>query len=1101
MDTTVDIPSDVNTTPDIVPPSILGSASGPWTTAEIVYVSISGILVCMAFAEIIAFTGSLSYSFIKVHLKAKAAGLRGVQYLSLIVMVTFWILRIFFLGAMLSLVPVPHWQGMATQPKENHQFIPSELIIASQYLAFSLVALLLIMPTVISIYQLMTSPSNVKEQIDAIRTSSTFPRVLIVMPVYNELPEVLHVAICSAIDGDYPKEHLHIFISFDNGSISDLYRALIRNLGVPADEEYYPPVLDLYFRGVQITVSRFPHGGKRLTQKKTFGLINSIYKEYPEKTDHLFVLFIDSDILLHPSTVANFVWDMQLRNNNTDMLGMTGVITVTTKEDMSFINLMQDIEYVHGQFIGRAVESAVGGCVILPGALTIFRYSAFLKVYDEYFAERKVSDLWDFGRSHLGEDRYLTHLLMTKASRPKMIQFCHRATCKTEPVREWRNLMKQRRRWFLGFLTNEGAFLSDPHLWVKYPWLLAFRMIQDIVNGTSMISYVTVVGIATGMQHWSVIWLGLLIAYFFINWGLMFTYGFWLGRYKAMLYPLMFIVGPFVTWFLLVYGVITANERTWGGPRAEAAADKKEEKDLEKGDGDESKDRDGTGRSPRNGALYDVDIDGDEEPLELPDHLFYPDQQQPRSMIRRRRREVGEPANQHMDDSDVQSLELDNINGDALKTVVIERSSGKGYVGSSSNPHKLELSIAQSEGSLSWVDGGDEDTSDSSGDESIYGDESQDGEVDVLDALEEGCGEYFSPRPLGFTSSALLTEDTEWWHDEKHLLSLGILPFVQQPKIPAMFASAETLILTPVIPSAAVVAAMSSRSIKSLSMSLPGSSTASLNGATGRGRDRRSMGTAPSTPKARGRSVTGRGEDTSNTTKRRSSSTPAVPKRRHLSGAASNTLSSRGSRYIPDLPLPPLSRRQSSLSISSNVNLPPSLPLPPGYTPSPQPSFRYIPVEYITPSNSAPASPKIKPMANKSLSAPTTPKLSPMMLGDQPFSISMPASINSTPSPHLFSAAMATHGMRSASVPKIPADILAAALALSSTNAMASSSSSLSSSKRRSRSRIFQTEEAVPPVPAIPYPPPPTVIQNPVPKRSYPTPPLDSSTPSPIPSI
>ncbi|KAF9345018.1 hypothetical protein BGX26_003643, partial [Mortierella sp. AD094] len=409
------------------------STGEEWTTAEIVYCSIAGILICMAFAEIIAVTGSLSYSFVKVHLKAKAAGQRGVQYLSLIVMVVFWLLRIFFLGAMFSLIPVPHWQGMSSQPLENHQFIPAIAISISQYIAFGLVALLLVMPTVISINQLATSPRDVKQRIEAVRTTSTFPRVLIVMPVYNELPEVLHAAICSAIDGDYPKEHLHIFISFDNDAVSDLYRALIRNLGVPAEGDYYPPVLDLYFRGVQITVSRFPHGGKRLTQKKTFGLINSIYKEYPDKTDHLFVLFIDSDIILPAETIANFVWDMELKPNSKNLLAMTGVITVTTKEDITFLNLLQDIEYVHGQFIGRAIESAVGGCVTLPGALTIFRYSAFLESYDEYFAERKVSDLWDFGRSHLGEDRYLTHLLMTKATRPKLIQFCHRATCKTEP--------------------------------------------------------------------------------------------------------------------------------------------------------------------------------------------------------------------------------------------------------------------------------------------------------------------------------------------------------------------------------------------------------------------------------------------------------------------------------------------------------------------------------------------------------------------------------------------------------------------------------------------------------------------------------------------
>ncbi|KAF9935680.1 hypothetical protein BGZ67_003175 [Mortierella alpina] len=1088
-------------------PAATNSLSAKWTTAEIVYISISGVLICMAFAEIIAFTGSLSYSFIKVHLKAKAAGLRGVQYLSLVVMAVFWILRILFLGAMMSLVPVPHWQGMTSQPSENHQFFPPEIILVSQYVAFGLVALLLLMPTVISIHQLVTSPSNVKEQIDAIRTTSTFPRVLIVMPVYNELPEVLHVAICSAIDGDYPKEHLHIFISFDNGTISDLYRALIRNLGVPADEEYYPPVLDLYFRGVQITVSRFPHGGKRLTQKKTFGLINSIYKEYPEKTDHLFVLFIDSDILLHASTVANFVWDMQLRNNNTDMLGMTGVITVTTKEDMSFINLMQDIEYVHGQFIGRAVESAVGGCVILPGALTIFRYSAFLKVYDEYFAERKVSDLWDFGRSHLGEDRYLTHLLMTKAQRPKMIQFCHRATCKTEPVREWRNLMKQRRRWFLGFLTNEGAFLSDPHLWAKYPWLLAFRMIQDIVNGTSMISYVTIMAIVTGIEHWSIIWLGLLLAYFFINWGLMFTYGFWLGRYKAMLYPLMFLVGPFVTWFLLVYGVITANERTWGGPRADAAADTKKE-DLEEGQGEkgegDGQDPNGSGRPARIGdGLYDVSIVDDGDRIQLPDHLFYPNQQQPAG-ARRRRRQIGSASNRDMDDNDVQSLDL-NPSDDDLKVVVVDRfggGGGGGGVGSSSRPPMLDVSIGSDEEPISWTDGGanadgDESTDGSQDDDSQDG--TQDGDTDVLDALEEECGEYFSPRPLGFTSSALLTEETEWWEDDKHLSSLGILPFIQQPKIPAMFASAETLILTPVIPSEAVVAAMSSRSVKSLSMSLACSSTTSLNNdGGGRGRDRRSMGTAPNTPKGRARSMTP-GVGNSDSSKNRSSSIPAVPKRRSQSVAPS--ASRRGSQCIPDLP-GSLSRRQSTYSNYSNLNLPLSLPLPPGYTPSPQPSFRYIPVQYITPSNSAPGTPKMKPVS-RSQSAPTTPKLSPIVLPSSALDSNNSTPPLSTSSPNL--DAMGAHqgsSSASSSIPKIPADILAAALALSNNNynsgmTSSSSSTSLSSSKRRSRSRVFQTEEAVPPVPAIPYPPPPNVVQAPTAKRPYPTPPLDPSTPSP----
>ncbi|KAF9109106.1 hypothetical protein BGX27_007986 [Mortierella sp. AM989] len=911
-------------------------------------------------------------------------------------MAIFWIARIFFLGTMFSLIPVPHWQGMSSSPLENHQFIPELAITISQYISFSLVALLLVMPTVISIQQLASSPRDVKERIEAVRSTSTFPRVLIVMPVYNELPEVLHAAICSAIDGDYPKEHLHIFISFDNDATSELYRALIRNLGVPADGEYYPPVLDLYFRGVQITVSRFPHGGKRLTQKKTFGLINSIYKEYPDKTDHLFVLFIDSDIILPASTIANFVWDMELKPNSKNLLAMTGVITVTTKEDITFLNLLQDIEYVHGQFIGRAIESAVGGCVTLPGALTIFRYSAFLESYDEYFADRSVSDLWDFGRSHLGEDRYLTHLLMTKAVQPKLIQFCHRATCKTEPVREWRNLMKQRRRWFLGFLTNEGALLSDPHLWWKYPWLLSFRLIQDIVTGTSMVSFITVAAVASGMQNWSPIWLGLLVAYFCLNWGLMLVYGVWLGRYKAMFYPLMFFVGPFVSWFLLVYGVITANERTWGGPRADAAAKKEGDDDVEKGNA--NGDADDNPQGP--------DFGPDEERIELPDHLFYPNQQ-----------------------------ELVN---DDLEVVVTEQ------------PQTAERTSYTGKAVLR--EDGDKAEIQEDGDKAeLYWDEDDDTHT------KRDSGDYFGSQPFGFLPHPLLKEDTEWWDDDNHLSNLGIMPYIHQPKIPAMFASAETLILTPVMSHASLVDVNELRSSKSTARSSHGSLYTP-----------RHSGTAPGTPNLR--------------------SMPGTPKILPSSASGSlvrsptpnglnrpNTPNGLNRPNTPSTPKMMGSRRGSvtnSLVMPSPAlpgSIPISIPLPPGMSPSPRPAFRYIPVEYLTPTHSTP----------------TTPKMSPVILPSAHTGLIPPPAIHSS-TPPLPSPSSTTGRVVHASS-KVPADIIAAALAITSVS---------SKSKRISSHSKASSEGSTNPIPEVKYLPPPPVAQKTVPAPHLPSPPLDPSAPT-----
>jgi hypothetical protein len=56
-----------------------------------------------------------------------------------------------------------------------------------------------------------------------------------------------------------------------------------------------------------------------------------------------------------------------------------------------------------------------------------------------------------------------------------------------------------------------------------------------------------------------------------INWLLMFFMGFQLHRYKLWLYPLMFILNPIMNWFYMLHAFFTATQRTWGGPRADAA--------------------------------------------------------------------------------------------------------------------------------------------------------------------------------------------------------------------------------------------------------------------------------------------------------------------------------------------------------------------------------------------------------------------------------------------------------------------------------------------------------------------------------------------------
>ncbi|KAK4915399.1 hypothetical protein LTR66_017091, partial [Elasticomyces elasticus] len=57
-----------------------------------------------------------------------------------------------------------------------------------------------------------------------------------------------------------------------------------------------------------------------------------------------------------------------------------------------------------------------------------------------------------------------------------------------------------------------------------------------------------------------------------LNWLMMLYFAFKLGRWKATLYPVMFLMNPFMNWIYMVHGIFTAGQRTWGGPRVDAAA-------------------------------------------------------------------------------------------------------------------------------------------------------------------------------------------------------------------------------------------------------------------------------------------------------------------------------------------------------------------------------------------------------------------------------------------------------------------------------------------------------------------------------------------------
>ena len=502
--------------------------------------------------------------------------------------------RLIFLPIMVVTLPLP---------ARVTQYYPEAMVSFMQWFAFWSFAGLLTIPWLFCIYQLVTNSLGRTKRIKTVLDETSAPKTVIVMPVYKEEPEVLVTAIDSVVDCDYPPSCLHVFLSFDGDQEDELYLKTIEKLGVPLTLESYPKSIDVTYRRARITVSRFPHGGKRHCQKSTFKLIDKIYTEYLKRNDNLFILFIDSDCILDKVCIQNFMYEMVSYNilyppsrtsinipllplikneinsilqelkpgSKQNMLAMTGIITATTEKN-SLITLLQDMEYIHGQLFERSVESGCGAVTCLPGALTMLRFSAFRKMAKYYFADKaeQCDDLFDYGKCHLGEDRWLTHLFMIGAKERYQIQLCTGAFCKTEAVQTYRSLLKQRRRWFLGFITNEVCMLTDARLWRRYPLLCIVRFMQNTIRTTALLFFIMVLSIITTSNKIKNLPVGFIAVSLGLNWLLMLYFGAKLRRFKIWLYPIMFIINPFFNWVYMVYGIFTAGQRTWGGPRADA---------------------------------------------------------------------------------------------------------------------------------------------------------------------------------------------------------------------------------------------------------------------------------------------------------------------------------------------------------------------------------------------------------------------------------------------------------------------------------------------------------------------------------------------------
>ncbi|KAI8643796.1 chitin synthase-domain-containing protein [Parasitella parasitica] len=182
------------------------------------------------------------------------------------------------------------------------------------------------------------------------------------------------------------------------------------------------------------------------------------------------VLMVDADTKVYPDALSRLISCMV---NDSEVMGLCGETKIGNKTD-SWVSMIQVFEYYISHHQSKAFESIFGNVTCLPGCFCMYRIKApkgnnghwvpILANPDiiEHYSENVVDTLHKKNLLLLGEDRYLSTLMLKTFPRRKML-FVPQAVCKTVVPDSFMVLLSQRRRWINSTIHNlmELVFVRD----------------------------------------------------------------------------------------------------------------------------------------------------------------------------------------------------------------------------------------------------------------------------------------------------------------------------------------------------------------------------------------------------------------------------------------------------------------------------------------------------------------------------------------------------------------------------------------------------------------------------------------------------------------
>jgi hypothetical protein len=246
--------------------------------------------------------------------------------------------------------------------------------------------------------------------------------------------------------------------------------------------------------------------------------------------------------------------------------------------------MMQVYEYYISHHLAKAFESLFGSVTCLPGCFSMYRIKSVrnnpLIVSNqilEFYSENEVDTLHKKNLLSLGEDRYLTTLMLQQFPNYKM-KFTPDATCRTVVPEKFEILLSQRRRWINSTIHNLFELLWLKDMCGFCCFSMRFVVMLDLVG--TLILPASVIYLVYIIIAWSTkfqiinLYSILIMASIYILQGLLFIIKQKWEHIGWMIFYLFAI--PLYNFYIPIYSYWHFDDFSWGNTRVVVGDGKKQ---------------------------------------------------------------------------------------------------------------------------------------------------------------------------------------------------------------------------------------------------------------------------------------------------------------------------------------------------------------------------------------------------------------------------------------------------------------------------------------------------------------------------------------------